>query len=30
MVPGKDIEDHFWEVEVGDTDDIHGTVDVVI
>ena len=27
IVPGKDMEDHFGEVEVGDTDDIQGTVD---
>ena len=30
MVPGKDMEDPFWEVEVGDTDAIQGTVDDVI
>ena len=27
MVPGKDMEDHFWELEVGETDAIQGTVD---
>ena len=26
MVPGKDLEDHFGVVEVGDTDFIEGTV----
>ena len=30
MVPGKDTEDHFGEVEVGETDTIQGTVDNVI
>ena len=30
MVPGKDMEDHFREVEVGDTDAIQVTVDGVI
>ena len=30
MVPGKDMEDHFGEVEVGDTDAIQGKVDDVI
>ena len=30
MVPGKDIEDPFREVEVGETDAIQGTVDGVI
>ena len=30
MVPSKEMEDHFWEVEVGETDTIHGTVDDVI
>ena len=29
-VPVKETEDHFWEVEVGETDTIHGTVDDVI
>ena len=27
MVPGKDIDDNFGEIEVGDTDDIQETVD---
>ena len=27
MVPGKEMEDHFGAAEVGETDDIHGTVD---
>ena len=30
MVPGKDMEYHFGEVEVGGTDSIHVTVDDVI
>ena len=30
MVPGKDMEDHFREVEVGEMDAIQGTVDDVI
>ena len=30
MVPGKEMEDHFWEVEVGDTDYIQGKVDYAI
>ena len=30
MVPSKDMEDHFWEVEVGEKDAIQGTVDGVI
>ena len=30
MVPGKDMEDNFGEVEVGETYSIHGTVDDVI
>ena len=30
MVPGKDMEDHFRDVEVGGTYDIQGTVDGVI
>ena len=30
MVSGKETEDNFWEVEVGDTDAIQGTVDGVI
>ena len=30
MVPGKDTEDDFGEVEVGKTDAIHATVDDVI
>ena len=30
MVPGKDMEDRFGEVEVGETDSIHVTVDVAI
>ena len=30
MVPGKYMEDSFWEVEVGETYDIQGTVDDVI
>ena len=30
MVPVKDMEDNFGEVEVGDTDAIQGTVDNVI
>ena len=30
VVPSKDMEDHFGEVEVGDTDSIQGTVDDVI
>ena len=30
MVPGKDMEDHFGEVEVGETYAIHGTVDDAI
>ena len=30
VVSGKEIEDHFWWVEVEDTDSIHGTVDNVI
>ena len=30
MVPGKEMGDHFWEVEVGETGSIQGTVDDVI
>ena len=30
MVPGKEMEDHFGEVEVGETDSIKGIVDDVI
>ena len=30
MIPGKEMEDHFGEVDVGEIDAIHGTVDVVI
>ena len=30
MVPNKDMEDRFWEVEVGETDAIQETVDGVI
>ena len=30
MVPGKEMENHFREVEVGDIDAIHGTFDGVI
>ena len=30
MVLGKNMEDHFGEVEVGDTDSTQGTVDDVI
>ena len=30
MVPSKDMEDHFGEMEVGETDAIQGTVDDVI
>ena len=30
MVPGKETEDHFGEVDVGDTDTIQVTVDIVI
>ena len=30
MVTGKDMEDNFWEVEVGETDAIQGAVDDVI
>ena len=30
MVPDKETEDNFWEVEVGETDAIQGTVDDVI
>ena len=30
MVPSKDTEDHFWEVEVGEKDAIQGKVDGVI
>ena len=30
MVPGKEIEDHFWGVEVGEKYDIQGTVDYII
>ena len=30
MVPDKDTEDHFGELEVGETDAIQGTVDDVI
>ena len=30
MVPGKDMEDNFGEVELGETDVIQGTVDDVI
>ena len=30
MVPGKDMEDHFGEVGVGETDYIQGTVDDII
>ena len=30
MIPGKDMEDHFREVEVGETDSIQRTVDYVI
>ena len=30
MVPGKDTEDHFGEVEVGETGAIHGTFEDVI
>ena len=30
MVPDKDMEDHFWGVEVEETDSIQGTVDDVI
>ena len=30
MVPGKEMEDHFREVEVGETDAIQGTADDVI
>ena len=27
MVPGKEMENHFWEVEVGETDAIQGKVE---
>ena len=30
MVPSKEMEDHFWEVEVGEKYAIKGTVDGVI
>ena len=30
VVPGKDMGDHFGEVEVREIDSIHGTVDYVI
>ena len=30
MVPGKEMEDHFGGVEVGETDAMQGTVDDVI
>ena len=30
MVPGKEMEGHFWEVEVGNTDSIQGKVDDAI
>ena len=30
MVPGKEIDDHFWEVQVGDIDYIQVTVGGVI
>ena len=30
MVPGKDAEEHFWDLEVGDTYAIQRTVDDVI
>ena len=30
IVSGKEMEDHFWEVEVGETDAIQGTFDDVI
>ena len=30
MVPVKETEDHFWEVEVGETDTIQVTVDEFI
>ena len=30
MIPGEEIEYHFWEVEVGETDPIKEKVDDVI
>ena len=30
MVPGKEMEDHYGDVEVGEEDSIQGTVDDVI
>ena len=30
MVPGREMEDHFREVEAGEKDATHGTVDDVI
>ena len=30
IVSGKEMEDDFWEVEVGETDAIQGTVDGAI